>query len=118
MAAPKAALRNCAAANADARIRAPASATATNPGFTQILARQLDWLDRGAKIIQQPDCLCDGSSYFRIDASIRRLGPQSDPRTLENALLQHERRQLADALIPVVDIPPGHCAEHCGNIFR
>jgi hypothetical protein len=32
MAAPKAARRNCAAASADARIRAPASATSTNPG--------------------------------------------------------------------------------------
>src|SRR5262249_51462527 len=75
--------------------------------FTQILAGQLDWLAMGAKIIQQRDRLCDGDSHFRIDDSVRRLGPQSDLRAVENALPQHERRQLADALIPVVDIPSG-----------
>jgi hypothetical protein len=89
MVAPKAARRNYAAANADARIRAPASATATNPGshrcvrsagkavggsripmntkrFTQIFARQLDWLDISAKIVQQRDRLCDGGSHFSM----------------------------------------------------
>src|SRR5215471_8751483 len=68
--------------------------------FTQIFARQLDWLDMGAKIVQQRDRLCDGDSHFRIDDSVRRFGPQSDLRAFENALPQHERRQLADALIP------------------
>ena len=33
-------------------------------------------------------------------------------------LPQHERRQLADALVPVPHIPPGYHAEHGGGIFR
>jgi hypothetical protein len=74
--------------------------------FTQIFAGQLNWVDMGAKILQQPDCLCDGGGHFRIDGSIWRLGPQSDLRAFEDALPQHERRQLADTLVPVLDIPP------------
>jgi hypothetical protein len=63
--------------------------------FTQIFAGQLNWVDTGAKILQQPDRLCDGGGHFRIDGSIWRLGPQSDLRAFEDALSQHERRQLA-----------------------
>ena len=86
--------------------------------FAQIFAGQLDWVDMGAKILQQPERLRDGSGHFGIDGSIWRLSPQSDSRAFESVFPQHKRRQLADALVPVLDIAPGYHAEHGGGIFR
>src|SRR6516164_11054115 len=86
--------------------------------FAQSFAGQLECVDMSAKILEQPDRLCDGGGHFRIHDSIWRLGPQSDLRAFEDALPQHERRQFADALVPVLDIPPSNHAEHGGRILR
>ena len=84
----------------------------------QIFARQFDRLNMRAEILEPPGGPSDGGGDLRIDFSMGRCGPQSDARSFEDSLRPCERRQLTDALVPVVDIPPGHDVEHRGGIFR